>query len=455
MHIKKMEINNKMVDLEGLFKQFQQKDIVIVFDHGRAGNAFFVRVFDQHPEVLSVPFVGYFYSRLVEFFGKKDRVAGEEAYKWMVEGGNIIHIANDMSPKVEKSLRRMGDDPAFQIDRRLIRELLRHLIGDRDTVTLEDIIAGLCLAYVLATKRDIEKVKILLFNDSTKNGRVDGDKRNKRLFNAIEQTNKNFRIIHLVRDPRASFASLRHLYVNQYGTMYPLRVRNIWKATTVSSIWLWILSYTSAGARSIFEWQKKLSNNFYRLKIEDLNLDFVATLEKITAWLGVSWYEPWSRPDYVATAGGLPWRGISSYSSSYQTNIDGPMKNDSQLKPSFAGPNKDIVEKWKKHIYKREIKFLEAVYYDELRRLDYKPLYVHRRIQRFLLLWYVLLPFAGEIPPLRWWVGSKRIRNKIVLLFLLPFGYIFARVMFFAMYLLGKFKLDRKRKFNDEIYTLW
>lgn len=430
------KIDLKTVNLEEAFRRFSGIGVMVVLDHGRAGNNFFMRIFDQHSEVLSVPFIGYFYSSLLDFFAGRTTVPGAEAYQWMLRDNNISHITYK---KGLRGFERRGDDPNCNINHATIRHMLTKLLIKKPRLTHKEIIGAVYLSYALGMGRNINQVKYLLVNDST----WDADGReNKVLFDAICADNP--KIIHLVRNPRASFASLRHEYVNEYGNMYPLRPPiAMWKVTGCNSVWLWILRYTTKGAKALFKLGDVLGkDSFYTLRYEDLNLRFVKTMRHLIHWLGVCWYEPWSNLDYVPTAGGLPSKGTSAYRSTRRVHM-GPLKDD--LEVSFPGPNREtnreVTERWKKRLYKREIKMLEAVYYDEMREFDYESMYVRKRNQIFPALMWVLFPLAGEIPRFQWWVSTKRIKNKIAFLVISLPVYILSRIIFFISYFKGEFSM--------------
>ena len=53
------------------FEDFQSRVglIGLIDHHGRAGNGFVLSIFDQHPEVLTCPWVHYDYTYAMEFLG--------------------------------------------------------------------------------------------------------------------------------------------------------------------------------------------------------------------------------------------------------------------------------------------------------------------------------------------------------------------------------------------------
>ena len=150
------------------------------------------------------------------------------------------------------------------------------------------------------------------------------DKKDWVVFEAMQKDFLNVKILHLVRDPRANFASLRHQYVNAFGTMYPLKPTRIWRTLPSNCVWLWVMYYSALGAFEMHTFKNKLDySQFYTVRIEDINLEFLKTMKTLTSWLEVGIDENWRDKDYIVTSAGKPWRGISAYKSYYQKNTKG------------------------------------------------------------------------------------------------------------------------------------
>ena len=388
-------------------KYLQTVNPCILVDHGRAGNMFSMRLFDQHPEILAIGRVGYFYTGLLECFAGREKIKGDEAYHWLIHQSNFRCVVEDMTHEIEMECRGEGEDPEAPIDRPMARQILERFLAQRDFVARQDVYYAMHLAYAKATGRDVRKFKYILINDDAvtqKYGRATID--------VLRTDFSEIKVIHLVRDPRANFASLRHQYTNSYGTMYPLKAGRIWKATLSNSVWLWILQYTTRGARELDHLRAQFdARNFRVVKIEEINKYFIKIMRELTRWLGVCWYEPWSDPQYTVTSMGRPWLGISAYKSYYQTNRSGPLSNEPDNKtPQFARPNPQLPDKWKNHVKRREIKFLEAVYFEELKDLRYEPQFVTRPEDKDRAILWSLFPLAGEFPRWKWFVTARKER---------------------------------------------
>ncbi len=457
-----------------VFDTLRTAKSLIVLDHGRAGNGIFMRLFDQHPEVLVIPHVGYFPFHLTRMFDDRQHVSGAEVLDFLLNRTDLRYVSGDMSEAVATEYRRLGDDPNFPIDRALVRAVLGELLDNGSYFCKVDVVAAMHAAYAIGTGRDVSRVKYVLMNDQPLHYQA-------HLNVSIEQAHEDKRdgvgrsvFIHLVRDPRANFASLRHQMVREANGMYPFFLRGLLSAfrsvlygSGTWCVFLLILEYTMQGSRELFEWRKRTSAEFIVVRNEDVNLRFVPTMESLAKRLGVQWFKGWSNPNYVPTAGGLPWRGASAYSNTYQQlreekirrtlgvggkhavhgyrfSTDTVLNNEpADVSASIAGPNRRVTERWRSRLSRHEIAFLEAVYYEELADLDYETMYVYgsviSRIKGFLR---ILFPLSGELLAHSWIMGRLRagVQGSIRLMLemlLLSIFYVCSRLTVFRLYFMG------------------
>jgi hypothetical protein len=421
------------------FEYFQKLEFCVLVDHGRAGNMFFMRLFDQHPEVLVLARIGYFYSTILKLFDGHNVIDGVQAVEWLVNDSQFSTLCLEMSPGIEAVFRREGEDPEIKIDRNKVVAGLKAILTGK--VNKRDVILATHFAYCLGTERNTKQFKYVLLNDS-----ITGLGENL-IFEAMIRDFVKIKFIHLVRDPRANFASLRHQYVNAYGSTYPLFPKRIFKSLPSNCVWLWVLFFTTRGALDMYQFVEMLDKKMiYELRIEDVNTSFVETMKKLVGWLDVCSYESWSDPEYIVTSIGKPWKGISAYKSYYQRKTKGPLANDTHIKNVFAKPDPLLHKKWKKHVFRREEVFLESIYYDEIKDYEYELQYIKNNWDKTLGLIYGLLPFSGEIPSLKWYFSfsKENILKDLVIkssyLFVLAVSYFFARFQLYYFYFAGKLK---------------
>lgn len=457
------------------FQHLRDAIPLIVLDHGRAGNDFFKCLFDQHPEVLVIPHVGYFPARLTKMFGDRQEVSAEEAFDFLMDRTDFRYVAQDMSDEVAQEYIRLGNDPGFSIDRPLARKVLGELLETGSYFCKADIVAAMHAAYAIATGRDVSRVKYILMNDSPVHYRMHQTLAIEQAYESHRGDFGDFVFIHLVRDPRAVFASLRHQFVKQNNGMYPFALRSLLSAfksiffgSGAWCVFLSILEYTTVGSRQLFEWRDRSQTGFYVVRNEDLNLRFIPTMKKLRENIGIEWLEQWSDPSYVPTSGGEVWRGVGAYNNTYQEmteqksrklnlqgdrpethgyrfNVDRFFQNDPEnISSSLSGPNRYVTERWKTRLTHNEIPFLEAVYYEEMVELDYQTMYVQAKgISRLRGLVGCLFPLSGELFSYSWILGQIksgfRPSARLALeLFLLAIYFFCSRLTLLRLYFTGK-----------------
>lgn len=448
---------------------------LIVFDHGRAGNFFFARIFDQHPEVLVIPHVGYFPFHLTRVFGDRQKISGSDAVEFLMKNTDFRYVAMDMSEDVATEHRRLGDDPGFPINRRLVREVLGQLLENGTYVTKGHVVAAMHAAYAMGMGRDVSRVKYVLMNDQPLHYQTHLDVSIEEAHEKIPNDLCGSVFIHLVKDPRANFASLRHQAVRENNGMYPFFLRGILSACRSvlygSGAWcvfILIPEYTTRGSRELFEWRMRSKMDFLLVRNEDVNLCFVPTMKRVAERLGIQWFDEWSNPNYVPTSGGLPYKGASAYNNTYQQlreekikrnfgtggthtvhgyrfRTDSGLSNESaEISASIVAPNRHVTERWKTRLTRHEIAFLEAIYYDELNDLGYETMYVSGTIiSKLKGLLNVFYPLSGELLSGSWILS--RLRHGGIMgfvfvvfeLFLLSIYYGCSRLALLRLYLSG------------------
>jgi hypothetical protein len=286
-----------------------------------------------------------------------------------------------------------------------------------------------------------------------------------------------FLFIHLVRDPRATFASLRHQLVKQKNGMYSFTIkgflgalRGVFFGNAGWCVFTHILSYTSAGSKELSGWRKNNPTKIYLVRNEDLNLHFLETMQWLVECLEIEWCEPWSKPDYVPTSGGRPWRGTGAYNNTYQTlteeivrtiagldkgqtregyrfNLGSLLANDpEEISRSSAGPNRYVTERWKSRLTEHEIAFLEAVYLEEMLEIGYRPMFVRKGgFSRLRGLMECFYPLSGELFSRSWMARQAKAGVIPFLLLMIQLGafpilFLCSRLALLRLYFTGQLK---------------
>lgn len=419
------------------FRRLGAAGILLVIDHARAGNGFFKRIFDQHAEVLTIAVISYLYHALQPLFGGRTTVPWQEAVSYWVAHTNFSFIGRPLTEADRAAYKARGNDPQSHIDREQVGTVFEHLLRASGQVTRRDVILATHAAYLHGTGRPKRGYTHILLDDSVV-GPEDAF-----VLRWLQEDFPSARVIHLVRDPRANFASLRHQIVNQYGCMYPLKAWNLWRSIGSNAVWLWILKYTAQGAREMERWRDTLpATRFYRIRNEDLNLEFVATVRKLTEWLGVTWHAPWDDSSWAPTADGIPWEGASAYSGDFKPGLNGPLENERSETARYPGPHRRNTERWKERVTRSEIALLERVYDAEMRSLNYPKL--TSSVKQPSLASALAAPLLGEVPGRKWLFRLRKerwLKDLVIRLTyfpLLPLTYLHSRLMFLFLYKTGR-----------------
>lgn len=419
-----------------------------VIDHsGRGGNAFFLTTFDTHPQVLCCPLLHYSYSYVLDSFSDQTELEVDTVRGFLKEK-SYFRLLCKASKDNQELIYRMGADE-FEIPHQKIREILDTFLNSRQTVTRKELILLPFIIYAIVFNKPLENYKYVLISDAV-------SLRHERLIDgfsgkAIECMIKDFpncRLISIVRDLRAVFASPRHQFVNQLGNMYAIKPSNVFArlvslctmnfSPDKSCVYLYWLAYLAQSTKVIHSLRRQYSNYFVVVKNEDLNLKFKQTVESICERLDVEMDSKWLKGDFMPTIFGKPWQGTGAYNSRYQNVTHGLLKNDSdsQSKAS-AGPNQHVVQRWKSKLSAMEIRLIEALFSDEMDFMGYEHLYPKVKLTKLAYLKLIIKPFQGELPNVRWLFSgfqqsSKEGSNRL-----------FYMISFIPFYFVSRFILYR------------
>jgi hypothetical protein len=447
-----------MSDIEVLSETTNRINLIAALDSsGRGGNLFFLTLFDAHPEVACCPVVQYTYSYVLSEFGDgANNIDSATARRFIAEKSYFRLLYNDMGGDNEILFSRMGGTPESQLDRQRLRELIDGYFAAREQVSRREVVALPLLAYALVRGADLSMLRYVLIGDAVSRRTeevVDG-------FSGaiVDEIIRDFpvaKIFRLVRDPRATFASPRHQFVNSLGNMYALRPGNFWSRLGVLNsmrltpdngcVYLYWLFYLRQTERVICVKEAQYPGNFMVVKNEDLNLRFPEAMIPIGEWLGVQHLESWRTSDFVPTVIGVPWHGAGAYNSRYQRSTTGPLANDlEEVSRTVTGPNEYVTRRWRTRLNSREIELIEFLFFADLKKYGYEILHHDPSHSAEEVLARTLAgPFEGEWPRLAWLSTgfseglSEGLKRLFYTLTFVPF-YVLSRVK------LREFVLKRK-----------
>ncbi len=455
--------DNKEQDIQKQWNRFRlEVGLIAALDHsGRAGNYFFQSIFDTHPEVITCPWIQYVYSYFTAKFSLLSNVAVSELHPYWTKKSYFRLAYQDADGDIAKMIVSFGSDPNVLLDRPELRRIFDQILSVASTISRRDVMLATYFAYVIGLGRNPDLVKYVLVSDAVTLKSEDvlvgfsG-----RIAEIIKEDFPEARFVSLERDPRATFASCRHQYVNTYGSMYNITFRNAFtqtknllgsNITQEGNVYLYWLLYFAGAARVSYRLKKVYAQQLLTVKNEDLNLSFVSTIRHIINWLGVDFLEEWNSDPYMPTNVGGLWLGKGAYNNLYQENHRDQLKNDTDdVSRSLTGPNKYVTERWKSRLLRNEIEVIEFLFRDELDDLGYPYLFSKvSPVSPIQFIFTLLKPFAGEIPNTTF-TGSRRWRGLLsagqdtLYFLLLPIFYIGSRLQLLrAYFILKKFELRK------------
>lgn len=424
-------------DIKEAFAHLNTIPVALIVDHSRAGNVFFMRVFDQHPHVYCVPFVNYFFTSALKAFEGRDTCDFDTALK-ILNGSDFGEIYRDVDETARKKFQRMGDDIDGPIDRAVVRHVIHTVLSGRTDITIRDIVTAFNLAYAIATEQSLDTKKLIVMADSLSDAPSP-------LKTYFDSAYPNSSIIHLVRDPRACFASVCHQYVSQHGSMYPT-LRKLPRTLTFKygGVWLYAIVSALGGARALRAWEKQHTpDTFRRVRNEDINIRFIETMHELSDWLGVPFHDYWADDDYYPTSNGRPWLGISAYSANFTLHDSHKLSEDE--KKLLPKPNKEVTERWKKRIAASELILIEALLQDEMKVMGYTPQNPALPKSAWGVARLSFALFRDEWPTLDFTDAKghkEKTLERLLRPVLLPFMYIFSRCKLLIFFKNGTFRLE-------------
>lgn len=437
-----------MIETRKEFSEFSKNtDLLLLIDHaGRAGNGFFQTIFDQHPEVITCPWVHYIYSSLTDMYKDRSEYTQDEVLQYIDLNRYLQTIFSDLTDTNKDFILKMGGNINASINRNIVYKTFLELIKDRSLIHRRDLILMIYFAFMKGRAIDTSRIKYILTADSIslRSESLHSGYSGKIIDFAVKDF-ENSIVIHLLRDPRAGFTSSVHQFINQLGNMYGLRLDNflnrIKKMISLDYDWdsafvfgFWIL-YFKETFKCIERKKIELTANFIEIKNEDININFRNTLKNLSADLGIDCLDSWnSDKDFIPTMLSMPWMGTGAYNANYSKSniLEGDPKS---LIGKLAGPNKYVTERWKDRLPSRDVTIVEYELREEIERYGYdfrngkSPSFLDSRIK-------FCFPLIGEIPNLSWITKSHETinrLNKVIFFLTLPITYPLSRISFFIL----------------------
>lgn len=405
-----------MADLATLNSVILNINLAAVIDSsGRGGNLFFLTLFDLHPEVASCPMVQYSYSYVLLEFGNDAVINARQAHEFLTKKSYFRLLYQDLDEDDSLLFERMGGDPKCLFDRMRLRKLIDDYFFNRSEITRRELIAAPLIAYALVRGVSPSSLKYVLIGDAI-------SKRNENVLKGfsgdiIDQILIDYpeaKIFRLVRDPRATFASPRHQFVNSLGNMYAIRPGNYFSRlkTLISGVltpengcvYLYWLLYLRQAENAILKKEAQYIKSFRVVKNESLNLNFIKCMQSIGEWLNVNFIDQWKAENYIPTVMGVPWAGAGAYNSRYQRATSGLLQNDpSEISKKVTGPNEYVTRRWRTKLNPQEIYLIECLFFRELCTYGYEFLTdAKHEISLLKLALHLIGPFEGELPTWMW-----------------------------------------------------
>lgn len=405
-----------MSDLETLSRVAAEVNLAAVIDSsGRGGNLFFLTLFDLHPEVACCPVVQYSYSYVLAEFADETVIDAQRAHRFVTQKSYFRLLYNDPVGDNGVLFERMGGHPEAGVDRPRLRALIDAYFSTRSTVTRREIIAAPLVAQAMVRGMDSERLRYVLIGDAISKREEDVSVAfSGSMVDRIVEDFPAAKIFRLVRDPRATFASPRHQFVNSLGNMYAIKPGNYFSRLWTlmfgvltpenSCVYLYWLLYLRQTERAICRKEAQYPERFMVAKNEDLNLRFPYTMPSIAQWLGVALLDTWKTSDFVPTVNGIPWEGAGAYNSRYQRATSGLLENDpADVARTVTGPNEYVTRRWRTRLNRREIALIEHLFHDALKTYGYEFLNGDTKRSSFVVFAKNLLgSFEGELPNLKW-----------------------------------------------------
>lgn len=317
-----------------------------VFGPGCCGFNLFISLLDNHEEVVAIPFT----MKLYKIFNKE---------KYNINFNELIEI---IEKKTRFKYLKDGDiDPSLSIkedcslyDHSIFREELKKLTADQNIITRKKLIENIFIAYALAIKKDLKKLKYIII-DATYRDYLD----------KINYDFKEYKSFFLLRDPREQLLSLLKLH---HKINYSLHVNRNY------------ITHSIFSQEENYKLLEKIQNNDkylnFLIKFENLKRKPTETIKKAVEFLNISFNDKLTKPTLYGN--------LKIFETSFSS------------KP-ISGMGEDNTSRLDKHLNKYQVIQSELLFSDYITKFNY-PLKSYK-INFLTKLLAFIHPFKFEILP--------------------------------------------------------
>ena len=285
----------------------------------KSGTTLLLSLLDGHPKLAVLP-------EETQFLGKHRELSALNSYpakaRWLLEKSNLRLLALGRIESQREASASVRDYTSF--DYSGFVRLTEHFANQswlNDSLIFSEVVR----AYAIAKGCDWRNC--VRWVEKTPGNEVYSDE----LFKLFPEA----KLLQVVRDPRAVFASRKTRLVSRYGSHA--------KSHRLVREW-------NESSRQIRKLQKN-SGNYLLVRYEDLVQDTARTLEKISQFIGIELLPVMLEP----TRAGNRWGGNSSFHE------------------AFAGISADSVSQWKSALTKDEIWWIEMHCLEGMQIAGYQP----------------------------------------------------------------------------------
>ncbi|MCA9394936.1 MAG: sulfotransferase [Candidatus Omnitrophica bacterium] len=327
--------------------------IIFLVCAGRTGSSFLHTLLDSHPEVLMLPMELSFY-RMWDRLGCDQVKDAEEMVRRWTEQSKLAKLADNVNYGIDGSTNAYTscDFPIFR-DRFLC--LLRET-----SLSRRDVFYAIHRAYADATGGDLSRYQVIIEFSA--------------IYIDIGRAVEDFReprFIQVVRDHRATYASIKQHFLNTRRGLFNLRGKTLEQKLSLIRIFnnfIRTINKLRAGFAAL------PADHVLYVKQEDLHLNLEPTMREVAGWLQIA-YEPCL---LHSTLAGHPWQGNSAFGK------------------AVAGATPEVTRRWMTTLSPQEIRVIEYVFGDDMERFGY-AYSAARRPSRWQVTCGGLIPFRGEL----------------------------------------------------------